>query len=138
MTRKMKIGLAIGGIDTLHPNHRGNVQGDEMVARGWQKYLLRLDDFEVVDLYGPRAVMRNDLDAVIHFHPWTQLHPKAKNIYYLQNAFPPEMFEGGTVGVFNKVRGNYSAFMFTSEKLMKSCAPGIVLPFAIDPDEVSY
>ncbi|MBL0320630.1 MAG: glycosyltransferase family 1 protein, partial [Alphaproteobacteria bacterium] len=73
-------------------------------------------------------------DAVIHFNPFYAPHKNSKNILYLQNAFPPEQYEGGTIGVFNRARANFDGYMFTSDTLMKACADGAVVPFATDPE----
>ena len=136
--RKMRLGIKLAGVGTLDTRKPGNVQGDELVAVCWQKYLLRRDDVESVDLYGPDEPMRSDLDVLVHFYPTFELHPSAKNVYYLQNAFPPETYSGGTVGVYNQVKDRFTGIIFTSEKLMHACGPGAVVPFAADPEELQH
>ena len=54
--------------------------------------------------------MRDDLDVLIHFNPALELHPKAKNIWYIQNAYPKETYAGGTIGVFNQYRPRLRRF----------------------------
>lgn len=113
----------------------GNVQGDEQVARGWQKYLLRRDEVGSVRLYPRHGAIDQRLDVLIHFTPFADIVPGIRNILYLQNAFPPESFAGGTVGVFTTFREKFDAFLFTSSKLRDACADGGVVPFATDPEE---
>jgi Uncharacterized protein conserved in bacteria len=132
--RKLRIGLRLYGLGTFDIHKPGNVQGDELVARGWQKYLQRHDDVEAVQLYGPTGRIEDKLDVLIHFNPHLELHPKTKNILYLQNAFPKEDYPGGTVGVFHQVKARFDGYLFTSGKLMGACAPGAVVPFATDPE----
>jgi len=36
--------------------------------------------------------------------------------------------------VFNKVKAGFDGYVFTSERLMKACASGAVIPFATDPE----
>ena len=103
-SKTIKIGIRLLGINTFDVKKQGNIQGDELIARGWQKYLQRHDDVELALLYGPSGAIAEELDVVIHFNPSLELHPKAKNILYLQNAFPKEEHPGGTVGVFERVK----------------------------------
>jgi spore maturation protein CgeB len=132
--RKLRIGLHLIGVGTFDVKGPGNVQGDELVARCWQKYLSRNGAVDVVRLYGREDAHPQDVDVVIHFHPDLETHPRARNFLYLQNAFPAEMFDGGTVGVFQRARERYDGYLFTSLRLMKACAPGAVIPFATDPE----
>lgn len=134
MGRRLKIGLRAPGLDTLGSQLRGNVQGDEVVARGWLKYLQRRSDVDRAELYGPDGVVAGDLDVLIHFQSGLELQPGIKNLLYLQNAYPKEKYEGGTVGVFQRCKDSYDAYLFTSERLMNACAPGAVIPFATDPE----
>lgn len=137
MSKKLRIGIALAAINTFDVNQKGNVWGDELIARSWHKYLSLRDEVETVYLTNSAGVLNLldcNLDVLIHFHPNLTLHPQAKNIYYLQNAFPKEDYIGGTVGVFQAVKDNYDGFIFTSEKLMKACTPGGVVPFATDPE----
>lgn len=132
--RKLRIGIRLFGIDTFDPAKPGNIQGDELVARGWKKYLERHEAVEVVHLYGARGAIAEPLDALIHFHPELELQPGTKNLLYLQNAFPKEHYPGGTAGVFSRVKDRFDGFFFPSEKLMRACAPGGVVPFCTDPE----
>jgi spore maturation protein CgeB len=144
MNQKLRIGLRLRGIDTFDVSKPGNVQGDEQVARGWQKYLLRCDDVESVYLYPSSGLITEKLDVLIHFYPFLELDEKVKNFLYLQNAFPnasnptkwlyPPELHIGTVGVFNKIKSRFDGYIFTSKKLMEACASGAVIPFATDPE----
>lgn len=104
------------------------------MARGWLKYLVRRDDVESVRLYGRQGPIVEPLDVVVHFTPFGDIQPGTRNVLYLQNAFPPERFDGGTPGVFRTVRERYDAFLFTSRPLRDACAEGAVIPFATDPE----
>jgi len=110
------------------------MQGDEQVARSWQKYLSRSESVESVTLYGASAPREQQLDVLIHFNPFLELHEKTKNVLYLQNAFPESSYAGGVLGVFQQVRNRFSGFVFTSRKLMNACTDGAVVPFATDPE----
>jgi len=134
LKRGLRIGLRLHDVGTFDVNRPGNVQGDEQVARGWQKYLLRCDEVESVNLYPREGSIEESLDALIHFTPFGDEHPGIPNILYLQNAFPPDLFDGGTVGVFNENRDRFDGFLFTSFALAKACADGGVVPFATDPE----
>jgi len=132
--RKLKIGLRLLSIESLDVNKPGNVQGDELVGRSWQKYLARREEVESAYLYGAYGAITDNLDVLIHFNPFLDPQPNAKNILYLQNAFPPEHYPDGTAGVFHQVKARFDGYMFTSKKLMEACAPGAVVPFATDPE----
>jgi hypothetical protein len=134
LTVGLRIGLRLWDVGTMDLQRAGNVQGDEQVARGWQKYLLRQDDVESVHLFPREATIESELDVLIHFTPFGRIHDGVKNLLYLQNAFPPESYPGGTIGVFNQVKAKYDGYLFTSQKLMQACAPGVVVPFATDPE----
>ena len=134
MKRGLRIGLQLIGVGTFDVNRPGNVQGDELVARCWQKYLAREPGVSAVELYGAGQPAPADVDLVIHFHPDLEGHPRARNFLYLQNVFPAELFDGGTIGMFHKVKHRFDGYLFTSERLMKACAPGAVIPFATDPE----
>lgn len=111
-----------------------NVQGDELIAICWQKYLLRKKEVEEVVLSTPIS-LRDDLDVVIHFNPFLEICSKAKNVLYLQNVFPEPRWKGGTIGIFNENKSKFDGYMFTSEKLMEVCnSSGVVVPFATDPE----
>lgn len=134
MNAKLRIGIRLYGVGTFDIKKPGNVQGDEQVARSWQKYLLRRDDVDTVLLYGPTDTLENNLHVVIHFNPFLDLHATVPNILYLQNAFPKEFHPGGTVGVFESVQMRFNGYIFTSQTLMNACASGAVIPFATDPE----
>jgi len=142
MKRKIRIGLYLRTIGSFvrvacaqRNLKKGNVQGDELIARGWQKYLQTYDEVESVYLYGSDSVINEDLDVVIHFHPNLKLYEKGKNVFYIQNAFPktsenPE----GTLGVFKCFKEQFDGYIYPSQKLMEACSPGAVVPFATDPE----
>ena len=134
MRHKLRIGLRLFHVNTLDVSKPGNVHGDEIVARGWQKYLLRREDVEYVKLYGAKELIDDELDVLIHFNPFLDLQPNVKNILYLQNAFSKENYPGGTVGVFQEVKSKFDGYIFTSQKLTDACASGAVIPFATDPE----
>jgi len=134
MSRRLRLGLRLQGIGTFDLTRKGNVQGDEAVARAWQKYLGRREDVEYVRMYGPDDRIEDALDVLIHFNPFLSLHPGARNVLYLQNAFPAADHQGGTAGVFARVQERFDGYLFTSRRLMDACAPGGVVPFATDPE----
>lgn len=134
MGRGLRIGLRLFGVGTFDVQRQGNVQGDEQVARGWQKYLLREAGVESVDLFPRDGAIKRPLDVLIHFTPFGAIQAGFKNLLYLQNAFPPERYPGGTTRIFEQVRSEFDGYMFTSRALMEACAPGAVVPFATDPD----
>lgn len=134
MKSKLRIGFRLLQINTFDINKPGNVHGDEQIARGLQKYLQRREDVEVVHLYGRETPIEHELDVLVHFNPFLETHPQCKNILYLQNAFPKSSYEGGTIGVFNVIKHRFEGYLYTSEKLMKACLPGGIIPFATDPE----
>jgi spore maturation protein CgeB len=137
VTTRLRIALHLPLLGTLDPRKPVFVQGDEQVARSWQKYLLRRDDVEDVRLYGAKVEADRRAHVAIHFNPFLDLAPGIKNILYLQNAFPREIHAGGTVGVFKSVSSRFEGYLFTSDRLKSACADGAVIPFATDP-EVFY
>ncbi|MCL5125095.1 MAG: glycosyltransferase [Deltaproteobacteria bacterium] len=137
MAKKLRVALRLLGTGTFDLSRPGNVQGDEQVALGWQKYLLRREEVEAVFLLGPSDPCPERLSCLIAFNPFLERSEQTKNILYLQNAFRRDHWEGGTAGVFNSVRDRFDGFIFTSNRLMKTCAEGAVIPFATDP-EVFY
>ena len=138
MRTKLRIGIRVFGLGTLNVAKPGNVQGDEMVARSWQKYLLRRDDIAEVVLYGPNDKVQESLHVVIDFNPFLESNHDVKSVLYMQNAFPAETHPGGTVGVFESRRDLFDGYLFTSDCLMSACsAEGAVIPFATD-EEVFY
>src|SRR5262249_48980815 len=134
IVRRLRIGLRLPTLGTFDISKTGNVQGDEQVARAWQKYLSRCPEIESVTLYDAGSEIIERLDFLIHFNPFLKSHENTKNVLYLQNAFPESHYEHGVVGVFRKVQGNFAGFVFTSKDLMKACTDGAVVPFATDPD----
>lgn len=139
----MRICLAVPKLGSIDINNPGNVQGDEMIARAWAKYL---PDHEVILSQGPNS----DCDIIIHFNPHLGKVPGKKNILYLQNAYEPENYEGGTVGIFSRDGVGYDGYLFTSEKLRSNCVTATigrdgfeklftndVIPFAVD-EELFY
>lgn len=132
--RKLRIGLRLVAIGSIDIRKYNNVWGDELIARGWQKYLLRHEAVESVFLYGAQGAIEEELDVLIHFFPGLEFHPQSKNVLYLQNAFPKERVAGGTIGVFRSCAAHYDGFMFPSQRLMEACTPGAVVPFATDPE----
>lgn len=134
-TRKYRIGIVLNSIGTQDLNSKHvAVHGDEQIALCWKKYLERYDEVDSVTLMGPKHDHGTELDIMIHFDPYCEPYPCARNILYMQNAFSKHLYKEGTWGVFRDVREKYDAFIFPSEKLMKLCAPGAVIPFATDPE----
>src|SRR5437867_1067250 len=84
---RLRIGLRLLTLGTFDLSKAGNVQGDEQVARAWQKYLLRCAEIESVTLYDAESDIKERLDFLIHFNPFLKLHEKTRNVLYLQNAF---------------------------------------------------
>jgi hypothetical protein len=112
-------------------NDGNNVQGDELVAHAWRKYLRRRDDVLL-------ATDPGEADFIVYFSLFSQPHQKLgrKELLYLQNVFPPEAWAGGTVGQFSQHKHKFDAFIFTSETLKKNCdTDGAVIPFATDPEQ---
>jgi spore maturation protein CgeB len=134
LKRKLRIGLRLPAIGTLKTTGGSNMQGDEQVARSWEKYLKRSECVESVSLYGGKSPIREQLDVLIHFNPFLEIQENVKNVLYLQNAFPEPVYKDGVLGVFRETRSRFSGFIFTSEKLKKACADGAVVPFATDPE----
>ena len=130
----MKIGLHLYGIGTFNMGLGYNVQGDELVAMGIQKYLCREADVDEVVLLGPEDNLPHALDVVIHFNPLLKNYDDVKNVLYFINVFPEPYWEGGTIGQFNKNKSKYLGFMFTSKKVMEECCEGLIVPFATDPE----
>lgn len=130
--KRLKIGIRLYGVGTLEPSYPFNVQGDEMVARFWKKWLERDERVELVTLYGQHGEIQDE-DVLVHFHPWLEASKKCPNVWYCQNAFPDH---GGVVKVFSdaKNHGKFKGYIFTSEALKRECGTdGAVVPFATDP-----
>ena len=125
----MKINLIIPSnksITTL--NDGSNVQGDEMIARGWQKYLNLNPKISLAEING-----NNSYDVSISFNPTIKNDSGKLKVLYFQNVFPKPYWPG-TIEVFNLCKNNYHAYIFPSEKLMQQCNEGLVCPFAVDED----
>lgn len=122
-------------ISILVPTNDGpdshNVQGDEMVARSWVKYLSR--DPRVTHV----AINKKTAHVFISFAATAALETEALRVLYLQNAFSDPPWTGGTRGVFSAVRQHYDQFIFPSPGLRDVCCDGLVLQFAVD-HEVYY
>lgn len=142
---KYRIGLYLYGLNTLDikTNIGQNMQGDEMVANAWKKYLERLDNVEYVKLYSNQNKCDdNNLTHMIYFNPMlneNDKYPYGKNILYFQNAFPSSVYDGGTIGIFNKYKNNFDGYIFLSDKIKKECnTDGCVIPFATDLELLNY
>lgn len=134
MTKQLRIGLRVLKLGTFDVGKPGNIQGDEQVARAWQKYLLQCSGVQSVKLYDADSQIVERLDFLIDFNPFLQPYNASKNVLYLQNAFPESQYPGGVVRIFQQVRERFAGYIFTSTDLMRACADGAVVPFATDPD----
>lgn len=122
------ISTSISSINTA--NNGANVQGDEMVARAWHKYMSRDHRVSEVHLNGPSNIQ---YDVSIAFSPLVECTSGYK-ILYLQNVFPKPHWPG-TVGMFQSVSKNYNNFIFPSDGLKNDCnSDGLVCQFAVDPE----
>jgi len=131
----MKLAINLFSTTSINSNQDNrNVMGDEMIARGWCKYLEREHGVDV-SLHQQGDQPRDDIDAVIHFNLLADRWPNVKNVLYMQNVFPPESWPGGTLGTFDQHQHKYDHFIYTSERLRNNCGPdGAVVPFAVDPE----
>jgi xylose isomerase len=59
MSSKLRIGIRLWHTDSLE-GKKGNVMGDELIARSWQKYMLRDERVESVSLYPGRGRVEED------------------------------------------------------------------------------
>lgn len=127
----MKISILVPSAQSITTDNNGhNVQGDEMVARAWAKYLARDPRVESVEING------GDLpDVCVSFTPF-QKGSHGLQVLYLQNVFPPPDWPG-TEAVYRWARQHFSEFVFPSPGLRDRCCDGLVLQFAVDP-EVYY
>lgn len=136
----MIISLKIPAVGTLDVHRPGNVQGDEIVARAFAKYMSRDNRVHQVHL-GPHVFngpnKQSGQKYVIHFNPFLGTEKGCKNILYFQNAYPPEHYDGGSAGIFNTHKDKYDGYMFTSRDMAQACKcpNSAVVPFATDPDE---
>ena len=131
----MKIAITVPSLNSINTNQDGqNIQGDEMIARSWKKYIELSSDIEVT-LFNGHEGEKSGFDHVIHFSILYNNWPNINNILYFQNVFPPESWPGGTIGQFNIHKHKYNNFIFTSHKLQEHCnTDGLVIQFAVDPD----
>jgi spore maturation protein CgeB len=131
----MKLAIKLYSTTSINANQDNrNVMGDEMIARGWCKYLAREHNVDV-SLYQQGDQPRDDIDAVVHFNLLADPWPNVKNVLYMQNAFPPESWPGGTLGTFDLHKDKFDHFIYTSERLRTNCGPdGAVVPFAVDTE----
>lgn len=124
----MKINIIAPSISSLSTANNGsNVQGDELIARSWVKYLSKHPDV-FVDLNGGSSY-----DISISFSPLINHSNNSKlNILYLQNVFPKPAWPG-TVEMFHSHKHRYDAFIFPSDGLKNACdSNGLVCQFAVD------
>lgn len=131
----MKINILSPSLSSLDTSNNGaNVQGDELVARAWYKYLLDNPKVEYVRLNGSDYL---EYDFCINFNPYAQSLTNGLPILYLQNAFPDSFdgIQGGTISTYNQYKQKYKAFIYTSDGLKKCFGEdGLVLQFAVDPE----
>lgn len=128
MSTKARIFInTTGGEDSLNIENAGNVQGDQMVARAWRKYIQRRDDLEL-------ATSPLDADYIIYFDLFSEpLSGPHQNILYFQNVYPPHAWPGGTVGQFHLHKHKFDQFIYTSKTLKEHCGiDGGMIPFATD------
>lgn len=128
----MKINILIPSTSSLNISNNGaNIQGDELVARLWAKYLSKRPEITSVTLND-----NSPCDINISFSPLIQ-HDRSQaklNILYLQNVFPKPAWPG-TVEMFHQNKSRYDAFIFPSNGLKKTCdSNGLVCQFAVDPE----
>ena len=138
----MRIILAVNSMSSLDIHAAGNVEGDEMIARSWQAEINRRDHTCLLAVANQQPVNATGVDYVIHFsifsEPWLSW-ANTKNVLYMQNAFSPQTWPGGTIGMFRSVANKFDAYIFTSQKLCEHCLPYTsgkpvaVAPFAADP-----
>lgn len=126
----MNINVLTPSVSSITTENNGaNVQGDELVARSWVKYLSKDHRVSNADLNG----FRNDYDVTISFSPLIN-HPMAGyKVMYLQNVFPKPAWPG-TVEVYNLIKNKYDNFIYPSNGLKEKCGEGLVCQFAVDPD----
>lgn len=124
----MKITILVPSLESITTANNGhNVQGDEMVARAWAKYLARDPRVEAVDINGDTPS-----DACITFTPFVRRRDGLQ-VLYLQNVFPEPEWPG-TVAMFEAARQHFDAFIFPSPGLRDRCTDGLVCQFAVDPE----
>lgn len=128
----MKINILVPSSNSLNTKNDGNnVQGDELVARSWSKYLLKDNRVKIAEINGSRS----DYDLSISFTPLVESTSGYK-ILYMQNCFPKPDW-AGTKEVFQQVKNRYDHYIFPSEGTLKYCeAPSdsLICQFATDLD----
>ena len=131
MIPKLFINTTGGESSLTHTPDGQNVQGDQMVARAWKKYIGRRSDLALAET--PQGA-----DYVIHFDLFSEPITGPQNILYFQNVYPPGAWPGGTVGQFNLHKSKFKHFIYTSKTLKDHCGiDGGVVPFATD-HEIFY
>ena len=129
----MKIGLYLYGVNTLNvsQNPSANMQGDEIIALAWKRYLENDYGHSVTLFSDTYTVKENEFDVIVYFNLELKRKPhKGKNIAYVQNA---TIDETQVLQIFNQIKPDFHAFMFTSETLKRKCeTDGLVVPFAFD------
>ena len=120
----MKINILSLSINSFDMSKKGNVQGDELLARFWVD---SLKDHHQVERVALNSNKPKEFDVNISFTPQVRVK-EGFNVLYLQNVFPKPAWPG-TEAVFDQVKKNYDAYIFTSDKLRDKCADGLVLPF---------
>jgi hypothetical protein len=124
----MRINILVPSVSSISTEDNGaNVQGDEMVARAWAKYLSRDPRVERAELNGLEPA-----DACVSFTPFAK-GTSGLQVLYLQNVFPEPEWPG-TVEMFTRARPHFDAFVFPSPGLRDRCCDGLVLQFAVDPE----
>jgi spore maturation protein CgeB len=125
----MNINILIPSTSSINTiNNGANVQGDELVARSWAKYLQKDTRVSNVDINGFGIY-----DISISFSPLVNQQMTGYKVLYLQNVFPKPAWPG-TIEVYHQIKNNYDSFIFPSEGLMNNCGEGLVCQFAVDPD----
>lgn len=128
----MRINILVPSTSSLNiANNGANIQGDELVARLWAKYLSKRPEVT--------SVVLNDngpCDINISFSPLIK-HNRSQarlNILYLQNVFPKPAWPG-TIEMFHQHKSYYDTFIFPSDGLKNACnSDGLVCQFAVDPE----
>jgi spore maturation protein CgeB len=126
----MKINIISPSVHSVNTNKDGaNVQGDEIIARAWQKYLALDDRVDQVTINGFDNIK---YDVCLSFTP---LAPSTNGyqVLYLQNVFPKPAWPG-TVEVYKSIKQKYNSFIFPSPGLKERCGEGLVSQFAVDPE----
>ena len=124
----MRLNILVPSLESITTANNGaNVQGDEMVARAWAKYLARDSRVTSVEINGTSIA-----DACISFTPFLK-GSRGLQVLYLQNVFPPPEWPG-TEAVYRWSRQHFTEYVFPSPGLRDRCCAGLVLQFAVDPE----